>query len=118
MTTAEQDVVAPPRNHVALTGRISSDPVERELPSGDRVVSFRVVVTRERTAMTAKSKQASDWVDCAAWGGRVRRTCASWRVGDRVEIEGALRRRFFRAEAGSSSRVEVEVLRGRCLERA
>jgi single-strand DNA-binding protein len=118
MTTAEQDVAALARNQVTLTGRISSDPVERKLPSGDRVVSFRVVVPRERTAMTAKSKQASDWVDCAAWGGRVRRTCASWRVGDRVEVEGALRRRFFRADGGAASRVEVEVLGGRCLERA
>jgi single-strand DNA-binding protein len=118
MTTAEQDVVAPSRNQVALTGRISSQPVERELPSGDRVVSFRVVVARERTAMTAKSRQISDWVDCAAWGGRVRRTCGFWKVGDHVEIEGALRRRFFRADAGSSTRVEVEVLSGRCLERA
>lgn len=117
MTTAEHGVAAPSRNQVALTGRISSQPVERELPSGDRVVSFRVVVARERTAMTAKSRQTSDWVDCAAWGGRVRRTCGSWRVGDHVEIEGALRRRFFRADAGSSTRVEVEVLRGRCLER-
>jgi single-strand DNA-binding protein len=101
-----------------LAGRVSSAPVERELPSGDRVVTFRLVMTREQTVMTAKSKQVSDWVDCAAWGGRVRRSVATWQVNDQVEVEGALRRRFFRDAGGASSRVEVEVLTGRRTERA
>jgi single-strand DNA-binding protein len=68
--------------------------------------------------MTAKSKQVSDWVDCAAWGGRVRRSVSSWQVDDRVEIEGALRRRFFRDGGGASTRLEVEVLTGRRVGRA
>ena len=106
------------RNVVSLAGRVSSAPVERELPSGDKVVTFRIVMAREQTAMTARSKQVSDWVDCAAWGGRMRRAVASWQVGDRVEIEGALRRRFFRDGGGASTRLEVEVLTGRCVERA
>lgn len=113
-----QEVPGVTRNEVSLTGRVSSSPIERELPSGDRVVTFRLVMTRDRTPMTAKSKQVSDWVDCAAWGGRVRRAVASWQVGDRVEIEGALRRRFFRDGGGASTRLEVEVLTGRCVERA
>lgn len=106
-----------PANRVSLSGRISSAPLERQLPSGDRIVTFRIVLAREPTAMTANSRQRSDWVDCAAWGGRVRRTAATWRVGDLVELEGALRRRFFRAEGAATSRVEVEMLRGRRLER-
>lgn len=113
-----QEVPSATRNEVALCGRVSSAPLERELPSGDRVVTFRLVMARDRTPMTAKSKQVSDWVDCAAWGGRVRRTVASWQVGDQVEVEGALRRRFYRDGAGASTRLEVEVLTGRCLERA
>jgi len=116
MTTAEE--TSTPRNAVSLAGRVSSTPIERELPSGDRVVTFRLVVARERSPMTAKSKQVSDWVDCAAWGGRVRRSVASWRVHDRVEIEGALRRRFFKDGGGASTRLEVEVLTGRRVERA
>jgi single-strand DNA-binding protein len=39
-------------------------------------------------------------------------------VDDRVEIEGALRRRFFRDGSGASTRLEVEVLAGRRVERA
>lgn len=110
------DAVA--QNCVALRGRVSSAPVERTLPSGDVIVTLRVVVAREKTPMSTKSKQTSDWVDCAAWGGRVRRSVVRWGVGDVVEIEGALRRRFFRSEARTSTRVEVEVLSGRLLERA
>ncbi len=117
MTTAEETPTRP-RNAVSLAGRVSSTPIERELPSGDRVVTFRLVVAREQSPMTAKSKQVSDWVDCAAWGGRVRRSVASWQVDDRVEIEGALRRRFFRDGGGASTRLEVEVLTGRRVGRA
>ncbi len=117
MSTA-RDTATAPRNQVCLTGRVSSAPIERELPSGDRMVTFRVVVGRERTPMTVNSRQSSDWVDCTAWGGRVRRSAASWQVGDQVELEGALRRRFYRDQSGTSTRVEVEVLTGRCVERA
>jgi single-strand DNA-binding protein len=88
------------------------------LPSGDRVVTFRLVVNREQTPMTAKSRQVSDWVDCSAWAKRVRSRVSAWVVDDHVELEGALRRRFFRTSTGATSVVEVEVLSGRRLERA
>lgn len=114
----EEDIGSTARNTVLLTGRVSSQPLERELPSGDRVVTFRLVMARDRTPMTAGSRQVSDWVDCGAWAGRVRRSVATWRVGDRVEVEGALRRRFFREGGGATSRLEVEVLGGRRVERA
>lgn len=112
MTTPEQQATAA-RNAVSLTGRVSSAPLERELPSGDLVVTFRLVMPRERTPMTTRSRQSSDWVDCAAWGAKVRRSAASWQVGDQVQIEGALRRRFFRDGDGPTTRLEVEVIRGR-----
>ena len=61
-------------NEVRLRGRVTSAPAERELPSGTCVTSFRIVVARAGTTpMTAGSRQTSDWVDCTAWGGRVRR---------------------------------------------
>jgi single-strand DNA-binding protein len=117
MEAADERVV-PARNVVSLSGRVSSAPVERELPSGDKVVTFRLVMAREKTAMTARSKQVSDWVDCSAWTARVRRSVTAWQAGDQVEVEGALRRRFFRVSAGASSRIEVEVLTARRVERA
>jgi single-strand DNA-binding protein len=100
-------------NMVALRGRISSAPVERELPSGTVITTFRLSVPRARTPMTAGSTQSVDWVDCAAWSARSRRTVGGWAVGDEVEVTGALRRRHFRAGEASTSRLEVEVLSAR-----
>jgi single-strand DNA-binding protein len=63
--------------------------------------------------MTAGSTQSVDWVDCAAWTARTRRSVGGWLVGDQVAVSGALRRRFFRAGDASSTRLEVEVLGAR-----
>jgi single-strand DNA-binding protein len=68
--------------------------------------------------MTKGSRQTADWVDCSAWGAKIRRTASRWRAGDLVEIEGALRRRFYRGAAGTATRLEVEVLSGRLVSRA
>ncbi|MDQ6935965.1 MAG: single-stranded DNA-binding protein [Actinomycetota bacterium] len=110
-------------NKVSLSGRVNSAPTVRELPSGDSLVTFRLVVPRAKTTARAAgrtSKQVSDWLDCAVWSGRARRKALSWRVGDQVEVTGALRRRFFRSASGgaAATRVEVEVLSGRVLRRA
>jgi single-strand DNA-binding protein len=57
-------------------------------------------------------------VDCVVWNGRTRRSAAGWQVGDQVELEGSLRRRFFRTATQTATRLEVEVLRGRRVARA
>ena len=106
-------------NQVVLQGRITAEPVERELPSGTRIVTFRLSVPRTSSPMTTGSRQTSDWVDCSVWGGRAMRSARGWRAGDRVEVRGALRRRYLRgADTGVGSRIEVEVLGGRVLLRA
>ena len=103
-------------NEVRLVGRVSVDPEERVLPSGTTLWTFRLVVPR----LPAREgvRQSVDVLDCAVWGGRVRRSVASWAAGDQVEVTGAVRRRFFRAGAGSASRVEIEVSGGRLVRRA
>jgi single-strand DNA-binding protein len=105
-------------NEVLLRGRVSGEPEERVLPSGSVLVRFRLVMTRDRTPMTAASKATSDWVECAAWGARVRRQAGGWSDGDRVEVRGALRRRYHRGGEPSRSTIDVEMLGGRLLRRA
>lgn len=100
-------------NEVRLCGRVSSPPLERVLPSGSVIATFRVSVARARTSMTAGSSQGVDWVDCTAWSARARRSVAGWRTGDQVEVRGALRRRFYRLGDGPTTRLEVEVLGAR-----
>jgi single-strand DNA-binding protein len=107
-------VEAPARNDVTLAGRLPAAAEERVLPSGDVLVSFRVVVGRP----PGSRGPAVDTIDCAAWQATVRRTVLGWAAGDTVEVTGALRRRFWRAGAGAASRTEVEVLRARRLAKA
>lgn len=108
----------PAANVVRIRGRLGADPTERMLPSGAVIVGFRVVIAREATVMTRGSRQKSDWVDGTAWSSPTRRKSATWRSGDVVEVEGSLRRRHYRAGEASGSRVEIEMLGGRRLERA
>lgn len=105
-------------NEVRLLGRVSHDPQERVLPSGDAVWTFRVVVPRDRAAPEGSPRRQVDALDCAAWSPRAQRSVRSWRDGDVVELSGALRRRFFRAGGGSASRWEVEMTSGRLIRRA
>ena len=105
-------------NAVTLRGRVSRGPELRELPSGTRIATVRISVTRSPSPMTKGSKQGSDWVDCVAWDARQRRRLSAWRAGDIVEVDGALRRRFYRGGVGTTMPLEVEVLAGRMVKRA
>ncbi len=109
-------------NEVRLVGRLAGEPRERELPSGDLLVSFRVVVARPparagrggRNGPGAPGRPALptvDTLDCAAWRADVQRSVRRATDGDLVELHGSLRRRFWRVGSTAASRSEVEVVR-------
>jgi single-strand DNA-binding protein len=105
------------RNEVTIAGRLAAAPEPRELPSGDVVVIWRVVVERDGPPVTGRPHL--DTLECAAWSARLRRTALSWQAGDIVEVHGALRRRFWRSPgAAVSSRYEIEAAGARRLARA
>jgi single-strand DNA-binding protein len=103
-------------NEVRLVGRLSADPAERAMPSGDTLWTFRLVV--ERPDASGRRGQQVDTLDCAVWGGRVKRSVPTWSQGDLVEVSGAIRRRFYAAGAAKVSRYQVEVAAGRVIRRA
>ncbi|GEP32233.1 hypothetical protein NSZ01_00010 [Nocardioides szechwanensis] len=103
-------------NEVRLVGRVSQEPEMRELPSGDTIWMFRVVVPREATR--ERPRPPVDALECIVWSGRLKRSVRSWRAGDVVEVAGSLRRRFYRAGGAVASRVEVEAVTGRVIRRA
>ncbi len=108
-------------NEVRLEGTVSGDPQVRVMPSGDELCVVRVVVPRasRRPRSDGRSGPSVDVLDCCAWDARPRRALASWRTGDRVELRGSLRRRFYRVGGGPPiSRVEVEISKARLLRRA
>lgn len=114
MTTTKHEGVALPANEVRLVGRVSGQPEERVLPSGDRLVAFRVVVARDQP----RGRQTVDALECVAWSARSRRSVSRWADGDVVELSGSLRRRFYRVGTTTASRVEVETSRARIIRRA
>lgn len=95
-------------NAVRLTGRVSAVPDARILPSGDEVVSFRLIVPRSAAALR-RSKQRVDTIECTAWPAPLRRRVRKLEPGDIVTVTGALRRRFTRGTGGPTSWVSVDL---------
>lgn len=122
-------------NEVRLVGRVSGEPETRSMPSGDEVVLLRVVVRRppepgptrgaQRVAKAGKDDSAAevvprtpprptvDTIDVSCWTALTRRAGLRLTAGDVVEVEGALRRRFYRAGPTVQSRYDVVATRVR-----
>ena len=110
----------PARNEVVLVGRVSAPAQERELPSGDVIATWRLVVDRPVVGRGRRAGPGAvkvDTLDCVAWTPKLRRAVRSFDAGDVVAVEGALRRRFWRTGAAAASRCEVEVVSARRLAR-
>jgi single-stranded DNA-binding protein len=99
------------RNEVVLIGRLSMEPVDRELPSGGTLTGWRLAVRRPEDQA---GRQRADAIECATFEDDVRDMTAGWRIDDVIEVAGALRRRWWRG----GSRHEVEVRTARRLEPA
>ena len=94
-----------PVNEVFLVGRVTSLAVEKVLPSGDKVVEFRLVIGRKHSRGLKKEVDA---LDIAAWSAKARRAALTLKVDSWVEITDSVRRRFWRAPTGLASRWQVE----------
>ena len=90
-------------NDLMIRGRVSADAVEKQLPSGDKVVEFRLIVTRAK-------RDGVDTLDIGAWSAKSRRTALSLHPDEWVEISGAIHRRFWRGASGLASRWQVEAI--------
>jgi single-strand DNA-binding protein len=90
-------------NDLLLRGRVSALATTKELPSGDKVVEFRLIVTRE-------SREGVDTLDIAAWSAKSRKTALTLTPDEWVEISGAIHRRFWQSPGGLASRWQVEAI--------
>jgi single-strand DNA-binding protein len=84
-------------NLVVVVGELSSDPVERVLPSGDRLIAYEVT---SRVAGGPADSVPVVWIDPPASAGGLTKATA-------VVVWGRVRRRFFRAGGITQSRTEV-----------
>ncbi|MBU6243580.1 MAG: single-stranded DNA-binding protein [Actinomycetales bacterium] len=91
-------------NEVRLVGRLGARVVVRDLPSGDQLTEFSVVVSREASGRARKV----DAVPCQSILPEVRAEIHCLPQGSWVEIRGQLRRRFWRGSQGLGSALAVE----------
>ena len=96
---------------VHLIGRLGSAVHDRELPSGDVVSTFTVVVDRGGGSRAGASKVRVDAIPCQAFRPALRSRVSKLEPGTVVEVEGELRRRFWRSPGGLGSALEVDVSR-------
>ena len=90
-------------NDLLLRGRVSATATTKELPSGDKVVEFRLIITRQ-------SREGVDTLDIASWSAKSRRTALSLAPDEWVEVSGAIHRRFWQSPGGLASRWQVEAI--------
>lgn len=88
-------------NEVILLGRASTPAVEKELPSGDKVVEVRIVIGRD-------NRDGYDTFDLAFWSAALRKRALTLADDEWIEVRGTLRRRFWRAGNTIASRWQVE----------
>jgi single-strand DNA-binding protein len=90
-------------NDVVLRGRVSQEAVEKELPSGDKVVEFRLIITRDK-------QSGVDTLDIASWSAKSRRSALTLKPDEWIEVSGSIHRRFWSAPSGLASRWQVEAV--------
>lgn len=87
-------------NDLLLRGRVSAQATTKELPSGDKVVEFRLIVTRSE-------REGVDTLDIAAWSAKSRKIALTLEGDEWVEISGSIHRRFWQSPAGVASRWQI-----------
>lgn len=88
-------------NELLLRGRVSTKALAKELPSGVKVVEFRLIVSRGE-------HQGVDTLDISAWSAKTRRLALSLEADEWIEVSGSVHRRFWQSPAGVASRWQVE----------
>lgn len=102
-------------NAVSLEGRLAAPAEIRDLPSGDTVLVWRMIVPRTAPRSAAAT---IDTIDCASFDPRIIKRGPGWVEGSWLQAEGQLRRRFWKSPAGLRSRYEVEIVSARVVAKA
>ena len=96
-------------SQVALVGRLGAQVRTKELPSGDTITAFTVIVDRSARERVGPSTRV-DAIACVTSRARVRSTVERLEPGTLVSVTGTLRRRFWRGGAGRVVGSAMEVV--------
>ncbi len=97
-------------NLVYLRGVLASPPGPS--PSADTDTMWALHVP------AGAGKRGGDRFDCRVANPEIVASCSDWAVGAVVEVQGSLRRRFFRAGGATVSKVEIAVTSATLVEAA
>ena len=94
-------------NQVTLLGNLTRDPEVRQTPSGQSVCSFSLALTRAYKDQSGEWQEATDYIDCVAWGPLGERVGQYLSKGRRALVQGRLQSRSWEQEGQKRSKVEV-----------
>ena len=94
-------------NQVILMGNLTRDPELRQTPSGQSVCSFSLALNRAYKAQNGEWQEATDYIDCVAWGPLAERVSQYLSKGRRALVQGRLQSRSWEQDGQKRSKVEV-----------
>lgn len=94
-------------NQVILMGNLTRDPDLRSTPSGQSVVSFSLALNRSYKDAKGDWQEATDYVDCVAWGPLAERVSQYCQKGKQVLVNGRIQSRSWEQDGQKRSKVEV-----------
>ncbi|HJQ09163.1 MAG TPA: single-stranded DNA-binding protein [Candidatus Saccharimonadales bacterium] len=94
-------------NQVILMGNLTRDPELRQTPSGQSVCSFSLALNRAYKGQNGEWQEATDYIDCVAWGPLAERVSQYLHKGRRALVQGRLQSRSWEQEGQKRSKVEV-----------
>lgn len=97
----------PGLNRVELIGNLGRDPEMRYTPSGKKVASFSLAVTRRWRNDEGEMQSSTEWVNIDAWG-RLAEICTEYlKKGSLVYIEGRLQTDRYEVDGETRYRTKV-----------
>lgn len=94
-------------NQVILMGNLTRDPELRQTPSGQSVCSFSLALNRAYKGQNGEWQEATDYIDCVAWGPLAERVSQYLSKGRRALVQGRLQSRSWEQDGQKRSKVEV-----------
>lgn len=96
-------------NQVTLLGNLTRDPELRTTNSGQSVCSFSLALNRSYKGADGNWQEATDYVDCVAWG-TTGENIAKWlQKGRQLLVSGSLQTRSWEQDGVKRTKLEVVV---------
>lgn len=94
-------------NQVILMGNLTRDPELRTTPTGQSVCSFSLALNRSYKGADGNWQEATDYVDCVAWGPLGERVSQYLQKGRPCLVNGRLQSRSWEQEGQKRNKLEV-----------